>query len=801
MDKESGVYPIIIDESFQTGGTQVLSGVVSMLTTKGKLGLNTVTAANFKEILGYDLKYNPNYLGLGTMLENVSYLKVWRLNQNAKLANAYFLSKDSDKESEVDAETFDDIIQKDPKPILALSHQDVGNPQTTAVKFTPTPDEITKTNESPTTSSPQEIKISDVSEDEKASIYGVEVKGGCLFYNTSNNSIVGVIKKNFFNELKLYKVSDGEVIDDVITTITKNTWFDGTSYYNSLMETINKPDGEKVTEIVLGNVRRSTYIKSFNVWNIGDKYYDESTDEIETPSGTAGTSSNIAKAYVPAATGDGLIKNTIYATDDSGATFYTVSELGEDWGSSVVTKVSNQAALSNLTSLYNNNEFNDLNVIPYSAETDTGFYQRKNLEWFKVESFSTAAIITTDTSETNQDIIDSLSAATDKSIKYEMFEDQQFTKDNSCGSASWNETELTISMTKSISKDAYWNIHIIPSIIENWTLSVAKFADNQYTVQNTYDFSTNSESDIYWENKTFGIVQLFIEGNIPSDWEIIRNYLTLDNGSNGDNAIVASDIDTSVLETSEANVLFTNGITSYKVINKITQKAESLKIHVFGDAPAYSAFSDLKTWMQNIYKSEYLAIGARPDQVEVAADEYVYVYPSVNYLIILASMMNNYQCLNYPPAGYTYGTISVENLITCDYDNYGDELKTARINWQRVKSRGSVMWEQRTTYSLDTDLSYIAPNFILDALVDEFVTYEDQFNFRYTTPTDLLNQESGLKGILDNYVTKGFVYQYELNVPTYSEAQKSGRTLTIKIKVAIAKDSEVIYLNINLTNA
>jgi hypothetical protein len=225
-----------------------------------------------------------------------------------------------------------------------------------------------------------------------------------------------------------------------------------------------------------------------------------------------------------------------------------------------------------------------------------------------------------------------------------------------------------------------------------------------------------------------------------------------------------------------------------------------LFIHTFADAPAFANYGDLEQWMKNIYRSQYLAIGARPDQVEITENEFIYVYPSVNYIKILARMQNNYQNLMYPPAGFTYGTISVENLIECDYENYGDELKTNRINWQRTKNRGSVMWEQRTTYALSTDLSYIAPNFIVDGLREQILEFEEQFNFRYTSPTDLLNQESGLKAILDDYVTKGFVFKYELDVPTYAEAQKSGRTLTIKIGVAIAKDSEVIIINVNLNN-
>ena len=72
MDKESGVYLTITDNSFQTPGASNMKTLVAMLTTKGELGLNLVTANDFKDILGYDLKYNSNYYGLGSLLEDVS---------------------------------------------------------------------------------------------------------------------------------------------------------------------------------------------------------------------------------------------------------------------------------------------------------------------------------------------------------------------------------------------------------------------------------------------------------------------------------------------------------------------------------------------------------------------------------------------------------------------------------------------------------------------------------------------------------------------------------------------------------
>ena len=91
-DKESGVYLTITDNSFETPGVSAMVPLVVMTTTKGQLGLNNVNANNFKNILGYDLKYNPNYYGLNSILQSVSYAYVWRINQGAKLANAYFTS-------------------------------------------------------------------------------------------------------------------------------------------------------------------------------------------------------------------------------------------------------------------------------------------------------------------------------------------------------------------------------------------------------------------------------------------------------------------------------------------------------------------------------------------------------------------------------------------------------------------------------------------------------------------------------------------------------------------------------------
>jgi hypothetical protein len=299
MDKESGVYFTVTDNSIQTSGASALKVLIPMLTVKGEIGLNYVTADTYKDILGYDLSYNSNYEGLARILEKVSYAYVWRINQNAKLANAYFTSTESEKESRADCDNFEEITNLDPAPIVAVANKNVGDPGTIAVKFTPKPVVTTVINENPVASMPQVIKMDDVSETETELFDGVEIKSGCKIYNSSNNSLIAIIKPNYDDELKVYKVSDGKIIDDVITVDTINTWTDGTNFFNSAMQLMDEPAGTPGTPVVLGNVRNGQYDVINDAWQIAGEsvYYN---DEMRTyvPVGTKGTGVAIGEVYI-----------------------------------------------------------------------------------------------------------------------------------------------------------------------------------------------------------------------------------------------------------------------------------------------------------------------------------------------------------------------------------------------------------------------------------------------------------------------------------------------------------------------
>ncbi len=802
MEKASGVYLTITDNSFLNSGTEWMKIVVPMLTNKGNVGLTRVTANTFKDLVGYDLDYNSNYYGLQKLLENMAYVDVWRINQEAKMANAYFMDKDSDKQYDNDCETFEEITMRDPVPLLGIANKWVGDWQTTAVRFSPTEDEWTISNQNANPSNVQVVNLEDVSKTEKTTYDDAEIYSGIVFYNSSNNAIVGIVKDDANGTPKVYKVIDAEIIDDEIVYKYTNTWTDGNgNFYGSQLNPMAEPEGEAGDPTVIGTVRNGTYNNTTDTWQLGTKIIDKNGAVI-TPAGTAGSPTTVCEAYIADGTEAHLQEGTVYLTDDSGTTFYIANELGQTFADTAKTEITGSDLLTDLTALYTATSFGNLEYVVYTEAIETGFYEKQDAYWFKVGSFTSGGIITEPNWETNADIIAALEAATDITISFVQYKEIESVTNNSVGTAVWDDqNNLTLTLYGLVSKDSFWNVHTIPAIITDWTMTVARYKDNEYTVQNIYDFSTDSASEIYWKEVDFGDLQFFLSGAIPSTMTKIRSYFTLEGGSNGKAGIVAIDIDVSPLDTCGDNICLMNGLTNYKIANRIATKCQQSKIHCFCDAPAYKSYIDLEQWSKRIVRGEYVAIGARPDQEENSRGETIYVYPSVNYGCIYSDMMESYGSLCYPPAGPTYGIISATDLLECDYDMYKNELKTNRINWQQLNDLGTMMWEQRTTYSLNTDLSYIAPTFIVDAVAERIVTFERQFNFRYMTRTDLLNQQSGLTAIFDEFVNKNFVYQYRVFVPSFDEAQRAGRTLRIKLQMMVAKDSEVIELELELTNS
>lgn len=687
MDKASGVYLTITDNSITNSGNNIMRYVIPMLTTRGVLGLNRVTADNFKDIIGYDLEYNSNYYGLSRILENVSYVDVWRLNQNVTMANAYFTDITSDPDSLTDAESFEDVTNIDNLKFAAaaITGGDYGK---LCIKFTPKSTSTSFINTNPTTTNPQVITVEDVNENERKIYDGKEILSGIIIYNSTDDTIVGVI------------------VNDVT--------------YNAV-----------------------TPVGTENPSEEGWYEYNETTKEYSLSEDT---------------------------TVDNAKTYYEKVE-GHTW-------------------------------TVYNAVTPTGTENPVTEGWYEYDSTTGEYVLSEDTT------------VDDSKTYYEAVEMEGYTchkvvdgeiQDAVIGVTSFENGVATITLTNSFSKDTFWNFRIIPETITEWEFTVAYYdvLKDVYNINSVYDLSTNSESPDYWKKLKFGPVQIDIKDSsvFANANAKIRDYVMLENGTNGLDQIIPSEIDTTALDTSDANILLMNGITDYKIVNRLANKCELKKIHLHADAPAYTSYIDLQMWAEKIKRSEYVIIGARPDQSVLADGSTIYVYPSVNYATIYSSMYANYGNLNYPPAGPTYGNIAAEDLIKCDYDMYRDELKTNRINWQRSDNVGTMMWEQRTTYAMDSDLSYIAPTFIVDSIAEELVNFERNYNFRYMTPDDLYMQETGINNILTNYVNNGFLYSYEMKFPSYAEAQAAGRTLNILVGIVVMKDSEIINIDLVINNA
>jgi hypothetical protein len=354
----------------------------------------------------------------------------------------------------------------------------------------------------------------------------------------------------------------------------------------------------------------------------------------------------------------------------------------------------------------------------------------------------------------------------------------------------------------------------------------AKIDATRYKTLESKVFSFNKNDVNYWgkvilSNFAFG----FKEGAASLPAGVAGVKVLLDGGDNGD-PIESLTVDgllprLAALDESGANVVVGNGFSANQgLCSALVEAGEKRIMSVFIDVPDLTSPNEndlsndmvfnendgvLKAlhcaeWTSGLYRSEYCQPVAVPDVASVSVGD-VFVWPSVNLFKIYASMFQDYGHVRYPPAGNSYGSVSISRLLKSDFHLYKDELKTARVNYQMVGSRGPVMWEQRTTYGLDSDLSYASTVFILRDLRLRLISFMENYNFKFMTPMELLSIRSGLDSILGSFKQGLFLVGYTLTVPSFAEAQEAGRDLDIYISVSVMNDAEVINLRVTLENA
>jgi len=367
-------------------------------------------------------------------------------------------------------------------------------------------------------------------------------------------------------------------------------------------------------------------------------------------------------------------------------------------------------------------------------------------------------------------------------------------------------------------------IHLdaVPSVAVKWQLSYALTDSpdvlNFYKLESgvnpkliqSYSISLDPQDDNYWGKLDFGDFVVGFKSGLDK-LQLVQfsgMLMTLQGGTAG-RMPYADDLLMPVLNKTTHNVVVMNGLCMAEdalgqvngwLQNEFARVCAPLFKSVFGDIPPFSEWASVEKWQANAYASEYFTLHARPDKVELASGT-TYVWPSVNLALIYANMLTTTGSLNYPPAGATYGIISVTELIDADYGLYGDEMKTEKVNYQMVGSRGAMMWEQRNRYAKESDLTYISTVFILRDLRARLMNAVQDYLFIYLTPSILNSVTMNLDSVLSSFQIRNFLTAYRLTVPGFAEQQASAdpRFLDIKIRVSVISDAEEIELGVTLT--
>jgi hypothetical protein len=367
-----------------------------------------------------------------------------------------------------------------------------------------------------------------------------------------------------------------------------------------------------------------------------------------------------------------------------------------------------------------------------------------------------------------------------------------------------------------------------PVSVPVFTIYYGKKLDaERYETVESKEFSFDQADANYWGSLNLKDIAFgFGEGATDLPNGVAGVKAVLGGGTNGDDIVDLTVDDLaprlSALDASSATIIVGNGFSqAVGVCNKLVDAGASRLKSVFIDVPDLTSPLDDDTpgsdmtftendevlkakhcieWTKGLVRSEFCQPVAVPDIVGTSVGD-VFVWPSVNLFLIYARMFRSYGHTRYPPAGSSYGAVSISKLIDNDFHLYGDELKTGRVNYQLVGANGPLMWEDRTTYGLDSDLSYASTVFILRDLRARLIAFMENFTFRFMTPLELLNIQSGLNSILASFKAGLFLVNYTLSVPSFAEAQAAGRTLDIPISVSVVSDAQVINLLVTLENA
>jgi hypothetical protein len=300
--------------------------------------------------------------------------------------------------------------------------------------------------------------------------------------------------------------------------------------------------------------------------------------------------------------------------------------------------------------------------------------------------------------------------------------------------------------------------------------------------------------DNYVENVTFENIQLIKVGPVAFTSTSEIDLLYGDDGS----IPSAAEMNFNQVDPSSFNMICMNGVIGAAMVSAFIQYFEQYNKITLFDIPNVETFVAAKLYASMVYASKNALAYWVSDLRMVGNKEYS-IYPSVNAALTYARMFRATGYLNYPPAGYQYAAVAAEKLLSTDAGINAAQLKIAKINYVTMRSAGPVIWEHRTRYAFESDLSYASTVVSLIALQSRCKAFADNFPFRFVTPEILIQLRSGLEAIMADYLQRGFIWMGDVVLPSFEEVKKSGaRFMDIYCNVKFAEDGQEFTFNFHV---
>ena len=337
-----------------------------------------------------------------------------------------------------------------------------------------------------------------------------------------------------------------------------------------------------------------------------------------------------------------------------------------------------------------------------------------------------------------------------------------------------------------IQNDPYFLVEVLRKVTVGETSSyiVAEFAK----------VSFSETLDNFVENVTFENIQLIQVGGVPFSSTTEIDLLYGDDGTNPS----AAEVDFSDVDPSSFNMICMNGVIGAAMVSKFVQYFEQYNKITLFDIPNVETFVAAKLYADMVYASKN-ALAYWVSDLRTVGNKIYSIYPSVNAALAYARMFRSTGYLNYPPAGYQYAAVAAEKLLSTDAGINAAQLKQAKINYITMRSAGPVIWEHRTRYAYESDLSYASTVVSLIALQSRCKAFADNFPFRFVTPEILIQLRSGLEAIMGDYLQRGFIWMGEVVVPSFEEVKQNGaRFMDIYCNVKFAEDGQEFTFNFHV---